>query len=267
MAVSSKDLWQLVLGRPEVDPNDLAEAVEVQVARHDLDFRSRLLIRDSLEGLKGHWGEGRLQAWLRDCPQRQQIEEIWQEDLGEAGFPFLSRGQIMAATRPESITQFLRELGTHVHLPTKLIIGGAIALMMPGYLTCHTQDLDAVDEVPAEFQALGKVLDELMQRYHLQLTHFRAHYLPTGWERRIHSLPAFGSLQVYLVDVYDVLLSKLFSARPKDLDDLRLVAPQLDKDTLVRRLRDTAAALLAEERLRRHAAHNWYIVYGESLPS
>ena len=70
-----------------------------------------------------------------------------------------------------------------------------------------------------------------------------------------------------LVDVVDVWLSKLFSAREKDRDDLRLVARRLDKSALAERLKESCAGLLAEPDLRRHAVDNWYIVYGEVLPA
>jgi hypothetical protein len=48
---------------------------------------------------------------------------------------------------------------------------------------------------------------------------------------------------------------------------LRLVAPELDKEILIRRLRDSAADLLAEPGERVKAESNWYILYGEPLPS
>jgi hypothetical protein len=69
------------------------------------------------------------------------------------------------------------------------------------------------------------------------------------------------------VDVYDVFLSKLFSARTKDRDDLRALVPQLDKDPLIRKLKETTGSMLAAESLRQRAEQNWYILYGEPLPS
>jgi hypothetical protein len=67
--------------------------------------------------------------------------------------------------------------------------------------------------------------------------------------------------------VYDVFLSKLFSIRRKDMDDLRLLLPQMDKDILTHRLKDTTASMLASEELRKRAEQNWNILYGEPLPS
>ncbi len=65
-------------------------------------------------------------------------------------------------------------------------------------------------------------LKELDDRYGLQLTHFQSHYLPTGWKSNVSNyLATFGSLQVFTIDLYDMFLTKLFSIRSKDKDDLR----------------------------------------------
>jgi hypothetical protein len=84
---------------------------------------------------------------------------------------------------------------------------------------------------------------------------------------RVQWLESFGGLTVYLVDVYDVFLSKVFSARTKDKDDLRLLAPQLDKETIICRLRETTTDMLAAPGLREKAEKNWNFLYGEPLPT
>ncbi len=73
-------------------------------------------------------------------------------------------------------------------------------------------------------------------------------------------------MDVYLVDPIDIFLGKLTSIRTKDLDDLRVLAPQLDKPTIVQRLKDSMKSALASESLKERAQHNWYIIYGEELP-
>jgi Nucleotidyltransferase of unknown function (DUF6036) len=260
------DLWGLVLDRMYVDPNDLSEAVQDQVRREPLDFRTRLLIRDSIDALERFWGKSRLDRWLAGSPVRAKLQAIRGENLGSPGFPYIN-DQLMESTRREDVEAFLRELGTQVHRPLRMIIGGSIAMIVPGYLARRTQDIDVVDEIPGELRSQQKTLDDLMRRYRLGLAHFQSHYLPSGWDNRLHSLGSFGRLQVFLVDVYDVFLSKLFSKREKDRDDLRVVAPQLDKETLIRRLRDTAAALASDPDLRLAAEQNWYVLFGEPLPS
>jgi hypothetical protein len=266
MPVQSKDLWSLARNRQCVDPQELTAAIEDQIARGDLDFRSRLLIRDAMNGLESYWRRERLAAWLAACPVRAEIEAIRNDDLGEVGFPFLARC-IMEPTRPERIEQFFRELGVRLHRPIHIVVGGSAALMLFGHLCRQTEDVDVVDEVPAEFRQDYALRDELLKRYGLYLAAFQSHYLPRGWEQRVHTLEPFGQLRVALVDPYDIFLSKLFSAREKDKDDLHHLKPQLDKEILARRLCETTASLQADAALKQRAVENWYILYGEALPS
>ena len=173
----------------------------------------------------------------------------------------------MEKTEPKDILQLFRDLGSELHHTTRLYIGGSVALILSDFLTRKTEDIDVVDEVPQDIRSDHKLLDRLEKIYGLHLAHFQSHYLPQGWQNRVHSLEPFGRLQVFLVDVYDVFLSKLFSKREKDLMDLRVLEPQLDKEILTRRLRETTTAWLAEPKLVQHAQKNWNILYGEALPT
>ncbi|MCA1837925.1 MAG: hypothetical protein LC674_03950, partial [Actinobacteria bacterium] len=76
----------------------------------------------------------------------------------------------------------------------------------------------------------------------------------------------FNHLQVSLVDVYDVFLSKLFSARMKDIGDLKVLLPQLEKEILVDRFLTTCSDFLTAPRLKELAEKNWHILFGEDLP-
>ena len=127
------------------------------------------------------------------------------------------------------------------------------------------RDADGVNEVPTELREQHDVLRDLAKRYGLQLTHIQSHYLPSGGEQCLSLLDVFGQLEIYLVDAYDVMISKLCSKRAKDLDDLRVMKPNIDRDTLHSRLSDAGHSLLAEERLREAAEKNWYILFGEPL--
>jgi hypothetical protein len=266
MIAQTKDLWGLVKYRPQIDPDDLAGAIEEQVRDEALDYRTRLLIRDSVAALRKYWGEDRLQKWLARCPVGDRIGSICQQEFEKPGFPSLGR-RLMEKTDPEQIRRYLRDLGTRMRRPLRLDVGGSVALILPGYLSRATDDIDVVDEVPADLRAEPALLHDLEGRYGLSLAHFQRHYLPMGWEQRLHFLDSFGELQVYLVDAADVFLSKLFSIRNKDFDDLRVLAHQLDKDTLIRRLQQSCSSLLAAPDLRQRAEHNWYVLYGEPLPT
>lgn len=259
------ELWHLVWEKPEVDPALLSQAIERELDSDSLDFRTRLLIRDSTEALERYWGPIRLQEWLNSSPVGAKIEAIRCEDLGEPGFPLLKE-QLMDRTDPETVREFLRELGSCINEPVTLEVGGSIALILTGYLSRATTDIDVVDEIPPTIRLQHKLLEELKKRYHLMLTHFRSHYLPSGWKSRLQFLGEFGSLKVAVVDVYDIFLGKLFSNKTKDLDDLRVSKPRMDKDHLTKQFLSTTDASLKESSLRQAAERNWYILFGDSLP-
>jgi hypothetical protein len=263
----AKDLWSLVWGQPQIDPGDLARAVEEQAVEEGLDYRTRLLIRDSVEGLRGYWGAKHVEAWLARSPAREAIASVCAEDFERPGFPSI-RERLMEKTDPQQVLDLFTELGAKLRLRKRLrvAVGGSIALIMPGYLSRATEDIDVVNELPPEIRSQHALLSDLQKRHRLQLAHFQSHYLPAGWDQRLHYLDTFDDLQVSLVDVYDVFLSKLFSIRTKDLDDMRLLRPQLDKETLAQRLQNTCGPMLAAEELRKRAEQNWHLLYRETLP-
>lgn len=263
--LAARDLWVLVLDSPQIDPAQLAAAIERQMAG-ELDFRTRLLIRDAIQALTAVWGQGQLRQWIQNSPGRGKIEAIVREDLGPPGFPSLA-ARLMESTKAETVRQYLREMGAKLPRPASIAIGGSISLILSAHLSRHTEDIDVVDEVPAELRGQHELLENLARRYGLRLTHFQSHYLPAGWESRLTSLGRFGKLDVHVVDAHDVCLSKMFSVREKDRDDLRVLAPQLGKGPLADRLLATCASLVAEPGLRRHATENWYILFGDILPA
>jgi len=265
MPAGTLDLWSLVRGRPQIDPNDLADAVVQQAAEEPLDYRTRLLIRDSIEALRGYWGNQRVEGWLLHCPRSPTIDAICREDFEKVGFPSISK-RLMEKTDPKTVEQYFRELSGKVRKPLVISVGGAISLIVPGLLIRHTDDIDIVDEVPKEFRDQHALMDDLQKRYGLLLTHFHQHYLPSGWSTRLKYHDSYGDLKVYFVDPIDVLLSKLTSIRTKDLDDLRVLVPQFDKATIVRRLKDSMQSALASDELRERANNNWYILFGEVQP-
>jgi hypothetical protein len=265
MVAEVRDLWALTRGRPQIDPNDLAGAVTAQVAEADLDYRTRLLVRDSVEALRSYWGTAKWQKWLDANPRKGEIEAILGEEFDKVGFPLLA-ASVMEKTEPEVIRQFFDHLGRRMRKDVRIYVAGSVALILPGFLARHTQDIDVVDEVPEEIRENHQLTDELKNVYRLYLGHVQSHYFPTGWRDRAHYFDYFEGLTVYLVDVYDVFLSKLFSARAKDMGDLRLLVPQLDKQVLIERLQRTCGSFLATSRLLQLAQDNWHILFGEDLP-
>jgi hypothetical protein len=260
------DLWTLALERPTIDPDELAAAIERQVGTGDLDFRTRLLIRDAVRALGEVWGDQRLRQWLDHTAAGPAIRGFVAETSGPAGFPSIQK-RLMNHMKPETALQFLRELGASVQQPSRLAVGGSMALILRGLLSRRTGVIDAVDEIGVSIRSELQLLNELTRRYDLRLAHFQSHYLPDGWETRLQSLGRFGSVDVFLVDEHDIAVGKLCSGREKDRDDVRVLAQQLDKHIVADRLRRAGGRLLAEPDNRRNAERNWYIIYGESLPA
>jgi hypothetical protein len=265
MTTKTLEVWDMIYGTPQIDPSDLAEAVCQQAGEDPLDYRTRLLIRDSVVALRSHWGSARTEGWLARCPHRERIAQICQEEFEKVGFSTIRR-RLMDKTDPVRVRQFLEQLGWNVHEETTAYIAGSVALILPGYLSRHTDDIDFINEVPAALRNNHARLHELETSYGLTLGHVQSHYFPSGWLQRVHSIGVFGRLRLFRVDVYDVFFSKLTSAREKDLDDIRFVAPQLDKETLIRKLWTTAQGLLAAPRLLELSQRNWQVVFGEPLP-
>ena len=173
----------------------------------------------------------------------------------------------MEKTSPDKILACLRELGQGVRTATTLFVGGSTALLLRELLHRHTDDIDAVDEIPAALRNQHELLDRLATRYGLRLAHFQSHYLPDRWADRVESLGVFGQLTVFLVDPIDIFVGKLFSSRTKDLDDLRMLKRVLDWPTILDRLSATSAALRTEAKMLAAAEHNWYILTGDPLPA
>jgi hypothetical protein len=260
------ELWDLVWGKPAIDAGQLAAAIEREAARGDLDFRTRLLIRDGAQALEDYWGRERQEVWLRESSAGPRVNALRSEDLGPVKFPSIKE-RLVERTEPEAVRQYLRHLGSLLQRPARVTIGGAAALLLQADIVRATEDIDVVDEVPAEIRAMHSELAELRALYGLHLAHFQSHYLPKDWESRTHTLGSFGGLHVSLVDINDLFLGKLFSPRAKDLADLRVLSPRLDREALERRLRECCAGFLADPALRAHAERNWYVLTGDSLPA
>jgi hypothetical protein len=264
--VQVADLWTLARLRPHVDPHDLTVAIERQIAAKDLDYRSRLLIRDSVDALKDYWGPAKFAEWFDRSPMRSDIESICGEEFDKVGFPSL-RKRVMDRTTPDQIRQYLEKLGQKLRKETVIEIAGSCALILIDLLDRGTEDIDIVDEVPKEIRDRPDITDDLQERFFLHLGHVQRHYFPAGWQDRTHYFDRYDRLTVRLVDKHDVFLSKLFSARAKDFNDLREIVGAMDKEKLVDLLKRCCGGFLIEGRLREIAVDNWKSLYKEDLPA
>lgn len=264
-APSPSDLWNLVSRGQPIDANSLLSAIQ-QTAEtaQPLDYRTRLLMHEGLAALACRWGREALLRRLNGGAAAARMGDLLDARFEETGFPTLGR-RLMDATRPETVLQFLRELGERLQAPARIDIGGSTALILAGLLSRATEDIDVVDEAPEPIRSDHALLRSLSERYGLALT--QVHQVPPArWWERAKPLGDFGRLEARLVDPVDIFTGKLFSRREKDLDDLRALAPRLDRARIEERVRSSAAGLMAEPGLRQNAARNWRVVYGGELP-
>ena len=259
------DLWELIWGQPYIDASRLARAIELDLKDVPTpDFRSRLLVRDAAKAVRSFWGAKRFDLWLEASSAGESIRRILGEDLGETGFPFIRR-RLVASIGSVEIKQIFDLLGRKIHDRIEVNIAGSIPTLIKGMTARPTADIDFVNEVPPEIRKQRGVIKKIEDEYGLKLTHVQSHYLPTNWEQRRHFLGDYGGLRVYLVDEYDIFVSKLSSAREKHKQDIRVLAGVLDKQTAQRRLLKDGQVFLDEPKLRRRIEENWRFIYQEPL--
>ncbi len=262
-------LWNL-LARPTIDPATLARAIETVMVEPNLDWRTLQLAKEGWEALEESIEPRLLNDYLLERTSiqiaeaiRAQIDDPWNSHC-DVRFSSLKE-RLMPHLSATTIRQFLRELGSAIAQPATITLRGAASLVLLGLLSRATEDVDVVDEVPAQIPGGPQILQELSARYGLRMTHFQSHYLPPGWESRTIDFGTFGKIQVRLVDAVDIIAGKVYSARPKDLDDFRLLSLNLNKEELKERVLQGSSSLSSSDQDRRQAITNWYIVYGDEL--
>jgi hypothetical protein len=259
------DPWELVWGQPWIDSETLAAAIADDLRRTpNPDFRTRLLIRDAARALRSFWGRTRFARWLAESPAAERIRAILREDLGEPGFPHIRR-RLVASITPSQIQRIFDLLGRNIHERIDVHIAGSITTLLAGLTARPTEDIDFVDEVPEPIRQQRATLDKIEAEFGLILGHVQSHYLPARWEQRRHWLGEFGGLRVWLVDVYDVFVSKLSSRQEKHQQDLRVLADKLDKEAAKRRLLEDGQSFLADPHERPQIEENWRFIYQEPL--
>jgi uncharacterized nucleotidyltransferase DUF6036 len=259
------DPWKLVWGQPYIDSQTLAAAIEQDLERHaHHDFRTRLLVRDVSVALRSFWGPRRFSQWVTASPVGQEIRAILKENLGRPGFTAIRRRLVDSIDSPQ-VRQIFELLGRAIHGPVEVYIAGSIPTLIKGLTSRPTADIDFVNEIPLEIRRQRGVLRKIEEQYGLTLGHVQAHYLPAHWENRRQWLGDFGGLRVYVVDEYDIFVSKLSSKKEKHRLDLRVLALKLDRDTAKHRLLTDGQAFLDDPKLKPRVEENWRFIFQEPL--
>lgn len=262
------ELWSL-LDTPTIDPGRLIEAVEAAAGAADLDWRTRQLVGEAWRALEARFGPEVLSRHLRGHDPEAMRSLVGRiiagHDPSEIKFPSLP-GRLEFSIKPTTIQQYLMALGKAIGRPLTVTLGGSSALILLGHLSRHTDDLDLADEIPAEIRQERATLAGLSSRFGLRLAHFQTHHLPPGWSSRTTDGGSYGSIHLKLVDPYDIIAGKVFSARARDQDDVRVVSRRLAKARLLERVHEHFSTLRDDQRLRDQAGDTWQIVFLEDLP-
>lgn len=262
---SRLDPWELVWGQPYIDCETLVGAIESDLERTpNPDFRTRLLVRDCARAIKSFWGPTKYKRWLVSSRVGRQIRAILREDLGKTGFHAI-RKRLVASITKNQLEQVFELLGHGIHARVEVYVAGSIPTLVKG-LTCRpTDDIDFVNEVPPEIRSQRTAISRVRADFGLTLGHVQSHYLPANWMNRRQFFGDFGGIRVYLVDVYDVFISKLSSKQKKHQDDLRVMAPKLDKEKAKERLFGDGKYFLENEHQRPQIEENWRFIFREPL--
>jgi hypothetical protein len=264
-ATAHLDPWRLVWGQPYIDSRTLAAAIEQDLALNDHpDFRTRLLVRDAAVALRSYWGSRRFEQWLAASPVGWQVRGIMDDDLGEPGYSTIGR-RLVDSIDSTQLRQIFESLGRNVHGRIEIHIAGSVPTLIKGLTARPTDDIDLVDEVPAEIRRQRDVLRQIEDEFGLRLGHVQSHYLPPHWRDRRDWLGDFGGLRVYLLDEYDIFVSKLSSQQKKHQLDLRVLALKLDKEKAKDRLLTDGRAFLDDPELRPQIEENWRFIFQEPL--
>jgi hypothetical protein len=264
-APTDLDPWRLVWGQPYIDCRTLALAIEQDLERDTRpDFRTRLLVRDAAVAIRTYWGLRKFNKWLATSAVGQQVRAILDEDLGETGFPAIRR-RLVDTIDLTRLRRIFDLLGRAVHGPVEVHIAGSIPTLIKGLTVRPTGDIDFVDEVPEDVRRQRTMLRKIETEFGLKLGHVQSHYLPAHWQNRRQWLGDFGGLRVYVVDEYDIFVSKLSSKQEKHQSDLGVLALKLDKEIARHRLSSDGRVFLDDPKLRPQIEENWRFIFQEAL--
>lgn len=130
-------------------------------------------------------------------------------------------------------------LGELVTSPIRLVLAGGSALLYTPWATRSTNDGDVIASTPKlstiqrEIEAVATEL-RLPQAWLNDAARAWADLLPPTYGTRTELVGSHGPLSVDRLGRLDLILLKLAGTRPKDLDDLRVLAPTSTEIAFVR---------------------------------
>jgi hypothetical protein len=143
---------------------------------------------------------------------------------------------------PSPWKEFLQELDDRLTQPVALHCIGGFAVVAYG-LPRSTNDLDYFkilsNQVDAEIQGIGGEGTPLARKYKVHLQHVAIASVPDGYEDRLTELfpERFKKLRLFILDPYDLVLSKLTRNEEHDRQDVAYLAKTQKLDPLILRER------------------------------
>ncbi len=129
----------------------------------------------------------------------------------------------MEPVTPETLTEFLTQLGERYSNQATLYLLGGSALLLLGNPR-QTLDIDYTTDLnPQQQKALETIMNQLAAQYRLDIEAVPiAEFvpLPPGAETRRRLIGRFGQLDVYVYDLYTIALSKIARGFETDMEDV-----------------------------------------------
>lgn len=129
----------------------------------------------------------------------------------------------------------------------KFYFAGGSACVMAGYIDRATRDFDFIDiGYPAN---LSKVF-KLLEPYDLLTNYFAA--IPKNYMDRATKLEGFGNISVYIFSKVDIIASKIDRLSEKDIEDIRILIPDINKEQLMKSINETIENIVYVDRKERY---------------
>ena len=140
----------------------------------------------------------------------------------------------MSPDLPSPWKQFLEELDSLLDAPVQLHCIGGFAVVAAYGLPRSTNDLDYVTLIPydrvPELEALAGEGSHLARKYKVHVHHAGVATVPESYDERMKELfpGRFKNIRLFVLDPYDLVLSKLSRNVERDREDVAFLAKTLN---------------------------------------
>lgn len=166
--------------------------------------------------------------------------------------------------------EFLEEFDSLVDEAVELHCIGGFAVVSAYGLTRSTNDLDYVTLVPfnriADLQNIAGAGSPLARKHKVHIQHAGVATVPENYQVRMRELYAnrFENIRLFVLDPYDLILSKLSRNADRDREDIAFLAKSLSLDAKIleeRYEREMKAALIGPPERHDNTLKFWVDAY------